>query len=319
MSLNVTFMSLNVRGLHKEGKRRSVFQFIRRKKVDVCFLQETYSTDSVQDKWKNEWGGEVIFAHGTNHSKGVMVLFRPGFDVVYKEKYIDKQGRYIIINATVQGTSVQLVNIYAPNMEAEQIIFYEDMSRLLSEYTMDKCYVITGGDMNVILDHTIDRKGGNVKGSKQYDKELKAVNNMLFEHELSDIWRVMNPNTKRYTWRRKDPQIHSRLDMWWISEALQDSCEKVDIIPSIRSDHSAIVLKLRTVEVKQGKGLWKLNNSFLDEENYVKGIKESLAEWENEAEGLDKRMVWEFIKYKIRDFSGCYGKEKAKKKYMKRG
>ena len=312
VNINVTLLSLNVRGLHKDNKRWSVFQYMRRKRIDVSFLQETYSTEAVQNKWKNEWGGEVLFAHATNRSKGVMILFRPGLDVVIKDTCIDEYGRYIIVNVMLQGTKVTLVNMYAPNAEPEQATFFNNMKMCIDEQKNGNSYVITGGDMNIILDPSLDRKGGNIRYSKQYECVLKSVNSLMSEHDLCDIWRIKNPGIKRYTWRRKNPQIHSRLDMWWISEDLQDSCEEVDVIPSVRSDHSSIILKLRTFDSKQGKGYWKLNNSFLDEAGYVKGITESISGWVDEAAELEKRMVWEYIKYKIREYSIKYGKEKAK-------
>ena len=44
---------------------------------------------------------------------------------------------------------------------------------------------------------------------------------------------------------KDNPKIHSRLDLWLVSTICQDYCTEVDIIPSIRSDHSAILLVLQ--------------------------------------------------------------------------
>ena len=41
------------------------------------FLQVTYSDVSLEDFWRAEWGGEIFFSHGSQHSRGVMILFRP--------------------------------------------------------------------------------------------------------------------------------------------------------------------------------------------------------------------------------------------------
>ena len=46
-------------------------------KSDVIFLQETYSSADNVKFWENEWGGKIFASHGSNHSRGVMILFKP--------------------------------------------------------------------------------------------------------------------------------------------------------------------------------------------------------------------------------------------------
>ena len=48
-----------------------------------------------------------------------------------------------------------------------------------------------------------------------------------------DIWRIRNPDVKRFSWRQKNPAIQRRLDYWLITDSLQEEVEKVDIIPAI--------------------------------------------------------------------------------------
>ena len=69
-SVKLDILSLNVRGIWDQIKRRSIFSFLKDSKTNIYFLQETYS--ELKDKiiWKNEWGSEIFFSHGTNHSKG---------------------------------------------------------------------------------------------------------------------------------------------------------------------------------------------------------------------------------------------------------
>ena len=38
------------------------------------FLQETYGNPGLEDVWRAEWGGGILFAHGSKHSKDVMIL-----------------------------------------------------------------------------------------------------------------------------------------------------------------------------------------------------------------------------------------------------
>jgi len=48
-------------------------------------LRETYlSTQSIKTS-EAEWGGKIIGSHGSNHSRGVMILLKPKLDVDIKE------------------------------------------------------------------------------------------------------------------------------------------------------------------------------------------------------------------------------------------
>jgi len=79
MSSNNTckILSLNVRGIKEATKRRGIFSYLEDKKASFYFLQETYSEITDENAWKNEWGGEIIFSHGSNRSGGVCVLMTP--------------------------------------------------------------------------------------------------------------------------------------------------------------------------------------------------------------------------------------------------
>ena len=135
----------------------------------------------------------------------------------------------------------------------------------------------------------------------------------LYTNDLCDIWRVQNPDRRRYTWRQRKPSISSRLDMWFISDILQGYCTNTDIVPSVRSDHSSVTLSLRAIENIRGKGYWKLNSTLLDERDYVNGIRQEYPLWIKEADTFENEMMaWEYVKYKVRDFSILYSKKKAR-------
>ena len=74
--MDLKILSLNVRGLNRTIKRRQVFRWLHQQKSDVIFLQETYSSPQTIKTWKAEWGRKIIESHGSNHSRGVMILFK---------------------------------------------------------------------------------------------------------------------------------------------------------------------------------------------------------------------------------------------------
>ena len=161
---------------------------------------------------------------------------------------------------------------------------------------------------------TVESKA--VPGNPSNKDSIKNIQDICLDFDLVDIWRIRNPDTKRFTWRQKKPFIQRRLDYWLISDVCQDNIEKSDIISSINSDHSAIFLHFNNiVDQKHGPSFWKFNASLAEDGNFVTLINESIPTWLEEFKTIDdKRLLWDLIKCKIRQLSIKYGKEKASKK-----
>ena len=70
----------------------------------------------------------------------------------------------------------------------------------------------------------------------------------------------------------------------------------------------------------RGLGLWKFNNSLLEDEIYVKLITDSYAVIQNKYSGIeDKRLKWELIKMEIRGITIPFSKNKAKQLHQEKG
>ena len=70
-------ISINVRGLRDQSKRRSIFSYLKDQNSKLYFLQETYSEANDEIIWRNAWGVKIFFSHGNKHSKGVCILINP--------------------------------------------------------------------------------------------------------------------------------------------------------------------------------------------------------------------------------------------------
>ena len=84
------------------------------------------------------------------------------------------------------------------------------------------------------------------------------------------------------------------------------------IVPSLRSDHSAVVLKVNINTTEKGKGYWKFNNSLLDDKLYLNKFAvlwDTLNEKYNTVKS--KRMKWDLCKQDIKRFSIKYSVDKA--------
>ena len=59
-----------------------------------------------------------------------MILVKNDVDFKLNSIISDDQGRYIIIDAEIQGSSFLFVNIYAPNSVQDQCCFYENLNNI---------------------------------------------------------------------------------------------------------------------------------------------------------------------------------------------
>ena len=107
-------VSLNARGIRDFYKRKSIFTWIEKQKADIVFLQETYSTPEVVNEWKFQYRGQMFHSHGSNHSRGVLVLINENLQFEVKNLKEDIHGRFVAIEALIQESPFLLLNLYAP-------------------------------------------------------------------------------------------------------------------------------------------------------------------------------------------------------------
>lgn len=304
--------SLNIRGMNEKLKRLAIFNWIKNKKMDIFMLQECYCMEETRSKWEQEWGGKCLFSHGSKHSKGTIILFRPCLDVNILSTTIDTTGRYIITRVEIQGENFVLANIYAPNKPHEKGNFFEKILNVFE--TMDVTLterLIIGGDWNCIQDINRDKKGGNKNITETIPKQLSEL---MSHYNLIDIWRLLNPKVDRYTFRQKTPLIQTRLDYFLISNNLQDFIVNTNILPSIRSDHSIITMHVKHIsEQARGNSHWKFNSSLINDQAYITNLQQMIASWKQEYSSIeDKRVLWDLIKYEIRKYTMAYCAQKKK-------
>ena len=304
MSESVKLLSVNVRGLNNFKKRKTIFTWCRKWNADFIFLQETHSTVENEMPWRHEWGAEIVTAHGTSDARGVAVLFKRGVDYKVHSKFLDPQGRYIILKAEIRDKTFVMINVYAPNKNMELTHFFTNILTLLQKENLDsETNIILGGDLNCPLDPALDKKGGISTPRKAVISSIGCLQNEL---DLIDICRIKNPGVKSFTWSQQHKKIFCRLDYWLISNNLQDCVKSVKIIPAIKTDHSAICLELTSVDGGEPvPGYWKMNCSLLDDEEYVEAISKMIPDWVEEGlkELSNHRCVWDWLKYNIRVFS----------------
>ena len=65
---------------------------------------------------------KIFHANGNKKKAGVAILISDKIDFKMKTITRDKQGHYIMIEGSIQGKDITVVNIYAPNIGTPQYI-----------------------------------------------------------------------------------------------------------------------------------------------------------------------------------------------------
>ena len=116
-------ITYNVRGLQtSKQKRITIFNYLKEKAPQGIFLlQETHSSDSVTQKWSNEWGSPIKYNHGTSNSRGTLIAFSKDLDYKILNYLDDGNGRLQICSVQMNETKYLIVNVYNNNIESEQV------------------------------------------------------------------------------------------------------------------------------------------------------------------------------------------------------
>ena len=87
----------------------------------------------------------------------------------------------------------------------------------------------------------MDKKGGLARTNS---KSQEIVNDLSAQLDLIDAWRVINPDSRKYTWRRRRPEISFRLDFFPVNQSLLCSVTSANISAGYKTDHSLIDIRI---------------------------------------------------------------------------
>ena len=236
--------SWNVRGINGYKKCRKIFNWmVKHSSVNsIYMLQETRSTLNDEKNWRKQWCGKLFFSHGTSNSMGVLVGFREVLDYSVNKEVKDNNGRILILDVEIQGKPYLIINLYADNDQAGQLVTLTKLESLLESFEInEERKIILGGNFNIIFDTHLDADGGSPCLKVGTIQKLMDI---ISEYDLCDIFRVRNPDLCRFSWRQKTPLIQHRLDYIFISSELQEDVSEININPSIGSDHSILHLNI---------------------------------------------------------------------------
>ena len=148
------------------------------------------------------------------------------------------------------------------------------------------------GDFNTPLtpmDRSINQK---------INRETQTLNDTIDQLDLIDIYRTFHPKTMNFTFFSSTYGTFSRIDHILGHKSSLSKFKKIEIIPSIFSDHSAVRLDLnyRRKNIKNSS-IWKLNNMLLNNQKITKEIKICIET--NENENTTTQNLWDILRGRI--------------------
>ena len=294
-----------------------MINWIKTKRFNLIFLQETFITNSLSPEFENDinsFGSAFQSISDTSHGKGVAIILTKHFpDYTLIDKHIDIDGRKILINIRLNDSNeiFTLVCIYAPNDVNQRIIFLKKLDTWITKNCANQNNILIGSDFNCC-------DSENDRFCNKLDKSSKFFTNLKVIHNLSDIYRWCNPNKIEFSYNH--PSIksrNSRIDFILASNHLSGYAKASIILYAPAPDHKAVGASFDSNYRKQEKGYWKLNNSILSEDKYRLLIKNIISETRLEYSGfISKQNLLEMLKYRVKEqtIKYCIDRSRDKKR-----
>ena len=146
-------------------------------------------------------------------------------------------------------------------------------------------------------------------------KETQTLNATIDQLDIIDVYRIFHPKTMNFTFFWGAHGTFSRIDHTLGHKSSLGKFKKIEIIPSIFSDHNAVRLDLnyRRKTIKNSN-IWRLNNTLLNNQQITEEIKKEIKICieTNENENTTTQNLWDTIKAVLR------GKFIALQAYLKK-
>ncbi|XP_055955434.1 exodeoxyribonuclease-like [Patella vulgata] len=306
--------SPNVNGFRDLLKIKNIYAYLNSFNYDIVCIQDTFWDDEFIRSFADLWDGPCFFNNfQDNKRRGVAILFKNTYKNSITQEFKDNQGRIIRVDFQCDNKDISVFSIYAPNNYKDRGEFYNVLSSFIDINRMN----VICGDFNDVIDPKL------VRGKNMYTNVSSTVifKTFIQENNLCDIFRDKYPEKRQFTRIQtvNGSLRMSRIDYILISHPLKTHTINIWTTHTKLSDHSLVSLLFDLNEVDRGPGMWILNNTLLNNINYVETIKKIINDKLNCSLYKEYPLIWwDNLKYIIKKESVLFARkvnQKEKKEF----
>lgn len=309
----LNLISVNARGLNNPHKRTTVLDFLHNKRIDFAMIQETHLLSKDSSRLANKFYHPIAISSAATKCRGVVVLCKRKlkFDVI--DSWADDAGRIAIAKIRMEGKNIAFISAYAPNMF--DAAFYDLLTKTLLNLT--GFYLVLGADFNAVWDPNMDRTGGFESRDQRLASE--ALRRWALNTGMVDVWRMLNPSLKDFSFYSGRHKSFSRLDFVFASRDLFQNIKNACYIPITWSDHKPIYCSVTIRPSRTKAPRWRFNSSLLRDEKFKAQFESNFREFLgfNVGSVADPRILWEAVKGFIRSNTTLYASMRNKERAAK--
>ena len=167
----------------------------------------------------------------------------------------DKEGHCLMIKGSIQEVDITILNIYAPNIGSPQYI-RQLLITLKGQINNNTIIVV---DFNTLL------TAMDSSSRQKINKETQALNEVLDQMDLVDIYRTFHPKAREYTFFSSAHGTFSKTDHILGYKSNLSNFKKIESISSIFSNHNTTQLEInKKKKSAKNTNTWRLNNMLLN-------------------------------------------------------
>ena len=126
---------------------------------------------------------------------------------------------------------------------------------------------------------------------------------MQWHLDITNIYKIFQPKTTNFTFFSSAHRTFSRIDHILGHKSSLGKFKKIEIIPSIFSDHNAVRLDLNyRRKTIQNSNIWRLNNTLMNNQHITEQNKKEIKICieMNENENTTTQNLWDTVKAMLR-------------------
>ena len=291
MTTKCGFLSWNVRGLGTPQKRSQVITNILQTKAQIICLQETHMIPDTTNQLCKPWIQWSIHSSYSTYARGVSLLVHRSVPWKCFQKKVDPEGQYVFVQAQVYDIPFVILGIYNPPPATLSVI----KEAMLFASLYPEALVLCLGDFNLLWDPLVDRHGPPLKRTRKplMFRELGE------EFGWRDLWRMLNPQTRAYSWAIPGRGCLSRIDLALENDKIISRVVSVEYLIRGVSDHSPLLVNI-AIGIEGMKQNWKFQPYWLSQIGTHDRIPEQLQIF-LETHGSQRDLIfWDTLKAYLR-------------------